>query len=891
VIADNSAHPSILAAANATNGASWFNGNDAVVLTKGATILDVIGQVGTDPGSQWGAGLISTQNHTLRRKSSVCQGDTNPADAFTPATEWDGYAVNTFDGLGSHTLSTICTYIHNIIYIHNIQGNSTTSPLNGTTKVTIQGIVTGDFQTSSALNGFYVQEEDSEVDNDPLTAEGIFVYNNTPVQIGDLVTVTGTVTEFYELTELNAVTNVTVISSNHPLPTAAIVNLPLPDAFYLERFEGMLVTLPQTLTVTDTYDLPKYGEIVVANGRLLQPTQVAKPGPAANILQVQNDLNQLVIDDGRAGNYRTPFAYNFTANHPVRIGSTVTNLTGVLHYDFGKYRVHPTNPVTFTDNLRPPVPNLNSSLTVASFNVLNYFTTLGNGTNCGPAANQDCRGANTASELTRQQQKLVAALSTMNADIVGLMELENNGTALHQLVTQLNNTMGAGTYHYLNTGILGSQVITTGLIYKPAKVSPVGPFATKLNGAFAINNRVPLAQTFLQNSTGGKFTVVVNHLKSKGSCPNNGADADQGDGQSCWNASRRQAAEELTAWLAKDPTGSGDTDFLIIGDLNSYAQEDPITVLKQQGYTNLVEQFLGSDAYSFVFFGQAGTLDYALASGNLVSQITGVAEWHINADEHYTLDYNQENWQNSPLVAKPANFFQADPYRSTDHDPLLIGLTLLPSNGSPPAEETSAKSPQTVATVFTPPLPQTSTVFVEIQGTGQGRVNSELGLACETSHCTPVLNDDTGTQCEADACSETVNTGTMVILTPQAAPGSVFTSWGGHEDCADGRLTMNGNKLCIAFFQAIHQLTVTIHGPGTVKSHDYLYQSTGIQCGDGGNQCNAAFSYGTTTFLQAVPAKDAIFVGWGGHCIGTRNPLAVTVQAELTCEAHFQNNY
>jgi len=130
-----------------------------------------------------------------------------------------------------------------------------------------------------------------------------------------------------------------------------------------------------------------------------------------------------------------------------------------------------------------------------------------------------------------------------------------------------------------------------------------------------------------------------------------------------------------------------------------------------------------------------------------------------------------------------------------------------------------------------------------------------------------------------------------VILPPQAAPGSVFTSWGGHEDCADGRLTMNGNKLCIAFFQAIHQLAVTIHGPGTVKSHDYLYQSTGIQCGNGDNQCSASFSYGTTTFLQAVPAKDTSFVGWGGHCAGTRNPLAVAVRAELTCEAHFQKNY
>jgi predicted extracellular nuclease len=104
VLAHSSADPAILAQADQTNGAGWFNGNDAVLLSKGAAndVVDAIGQVGLDPGAEWGTGLASTADNTLRRKSGIAAGDTNGADAFDPATEWDGFATNTFDGLGLH---------------------------------------------------------------------------------------------------------------------------------------------------------------------------------------------------------------------------------------------------------------------------------------------------------------------------------------------------------------------------------------------------------------------------------------------------------------------------------------------------------------------------------------------------------------------------------------------------------------------------------------------------------------------------------------------------------------------------------------------------------------------------------------------------------------------
>ena len=104
VLAQATADPAILAVADQTNGAGWFNGDDAVVLRRGVDVIDAIGQVGFDPGTEWGTGLTSTADNTLRRQASVIDGDPNGSDVFDPAAQWDGFATNTFDGLGSHTV-------------------------------------------------------------------------------------------------------------------------------------------------------------------------------------------------------------------------------------------------------------------------------------------------------------------------------------------------------------------------------------------------------------------------------------------------------------------------------------------------------------------------------------------------------------------------------------------------------------------------------------------------------------------------------------------------------------------------------------------------------------------------------------------------------------------
>jgi uncharacterized repeat protein (TIGR01451 family) len=599
--------------------------------------------------------------------------------------------------------------------INQVQSNTLTSPLSGT-QVTVRGIVVGDFETSAQLSGFYIQSEPALDDGDPSTSEGLFVFNgnNNTVSLGDLVVVTDTVRETFGQTRLG---NAPIILVCGPaaLPTPTDVTLPFSSPDAPEAFEGMRVRLPQNLTVTDNYNLGRFGQVTLsAGGRLQQPTQVVSPGVPAQTMQAANDLNRIILDDGTNQQNPDPviFARNgltLTAANTLRGGDTVSNVIGVMTYGWGgasaspdAYRVRPTGPVTFTAaNPRPTAPPaVGGSLRVASVNLLNYFNTFGAG-NCtlGVGGGQtDCRGADNAAEFTRQVSKTIPMLLGLNADVIGLMELENDGygpdSAIQDLVNRLNAATAPGTYAFINpdaalgvTNALGVDAIKVGFIYRPARVTPVGQTAVLTTGAFGLftltdnsqiqRNRPALAQSFQDNATGARFTAVVNHFKSKGSsCANNqspvGPDPDTGDGQGNCNLTRTAAAQQLAAWLATNPTGINDPDILILGDLNSYAKEDPITALKNAGYVNLAEDRLGLTSYSYSFQGQWGTLDYALASPSLNPQVTGIAKWHINADEPRVLDYNTEfknaNQQNY--------FFSPDPYRSSDHDVILVGLSL-----------------------------------------------------------------------------------------------------------------------------------------------------------------------------------------------------------------------
>lgn len=609
--------------------------------------------------------------------------------------------------------------------IYTIQGSGAATPLAGQV-VTTQGVVVGDFQgPSPALGGFYLQ--DPVGDGDPLTSDGLFVFNRgrTTVSLGRVVRVTGLAEEFHGQTQLRAtVMGAEIIDcgiTGTVEPTDIVLPFPTDEDSvpYLERYEGMLVRLPQTLYVTEHFQLGRFGQVVLSSGdRLYQPTQVAPPGAAALAVQQENDRNRIIIDDPLNDQNPDPILFGrggkpLSAANTLRGGDTVTGVVGVMTYTWAghpasgnAYRVRPVGalgggvPDFQPSNPRPvePAP-VGGRVRVATFNLLNYFTTFGRG-NCtagvggGPI---DCRGAETLTEFERQTAKTVAAILGLDADVLGLVELENDGygpeSAVVDLVARLNAATAPGTYAFIDvdaaTGqvdALGSDAIKVGLIYRPAVVTPVGQTAVLNTGPFGIfitqagtsqRNRPALAQSFEENASGARFTVVVNHFKSKGSsCATNvspvGPDPDLGDGQGNCNLTRTAAAEALVAWLATDPTGSGDPDVLIIGDLNAYAQEDPIAVITAAGYTDLLRAALGTATYSYVFDGQWGYLDYALASETLVPQVTGVTVWHINADEPNVLDYRTRFKSPAQIVS----LYAPDAYRASDHDPILVGLAL-----------------------------------------------------------------------------------------------------------------------------------------------------------------------------------------------------------------------
>ena len=604
----------------------------------------------------------------------------------------------------------VCVDDADLTLVSQIQGQGDVTPLAGQT-VTIEGVVVGDYQgPSPALRGIYVQEEDTDADADPLTSEGVFVFlgNNRVAELGDVVQVTGAVSEFQGQTQLSlgSCSNV-VATGTSGLVTPAAVSLPFPAPDYLERYEGMLVTLPQPLSVTEHFQLGRFGQVVVSSGdRLRQPTAVVDPGTAAGDLQAANNLNRLIVDDTRNNQNADPILFGrgglpLSASNTLRGGDTLTAATGVMTFTWAgnaasgnAYRLRPQ----FTGdtfefeavNHRPTsAPDVGGSATVASFNVLNYFVTLDVGTTpaCGPVGfKQECRGANTALELQRQRTKLLAALVELDADVIGLIELENSEDALGNpiepmadLVAGLDDILGAGSYDYVETGAVGTDAIKVGILYRPGNVVPVGDPAildSTVDPRFdADRNRPVVTQSFAEIATGEVFTVSVNHFKSKGSCPTTDPlldpDQDQGDGQGCWNANRTAAAEALRDWLASDPTGVGDTDHLLIGDLNSYGREDPIRVFADAGYVDLALR-TDPDTYSYVFDGQWGSLDYALASPSLAPQVTAAAPYPINADEPSVLDYNTEFKTAGQIVS----LFAPDEFRTSDHDPILVGLDL-----------------------------------------------------------------------------------------------------------------------------------------------------------------------------------------------------------------------
>ncbi|MGJ8681549.1 ExeM/NucH family extracellular endonuclease [Paraglaciecola sp.] len=685
-----------------TSSAASINGDDAIELFKDGTVVDVFGDIDTDgTGTAWDYmdGWAARKPNTgpdgtsFNLESWVLSGTNELDNQSTNDSATNPFPIGDYAGSGNgaggddggeEPTTSVGVCADPATLISAIQGNADVSPLVGETHV-VEAIVTGGYPN---FGGFFIQEEDVDMDADSQTSEGLFVaYAGTLPTAGSIVRVIGDVEEFFDKTQLTITEAPLTCGSDNA--TASALSLPFNTDTDIEALEGMLVSSTQELVVTNTYELLRYGQTTLSSKLLFQPTNVFTPGSQeAMDLQASNVLDQIILADDSTSQNPELIPYptgGLSAGNSLRLGDTVSTLTGVVDYSFGDYVILPTTVPTFVNtNERTSEPDLNKgNLTLASLNVLNYFNTLDiPGNVCGPS-NLGCRGAESVEEFTRQKAKTVAAIVAMDADILGLMEIENSGTgegsAIADLVAGINDVMGENSYAVVNTqGPVGTDAISVALIYKPAKVSLAGTLGV-LSSDNSISdaqgplfndgkNRPALVQKFALTENGEELAVSVNHLKSKGSSCGSGDD-DVTNGQGNCNLTRTRAAEALTAFIATD---FSDVPTIILGDLNAYAKEDPIAKIESAGYTNLVHYFGGDKAYSYSFNAQLGYLDHALANNKALAKVVDVTEWHINADEPVALDYNTNFKKDNHI----ADYYAPDVYRMSDHDPVLIALQL-----------------------------------------------------------------------------------------------------------------------------------------------------------------------------------------------------------------------
>lgn len=569
--------------------------------------------------------------------------------------------------------------------IYEIQGDGDESPLHTWPQVvvTTEGVVTVDVQLDEEWDGFFLQ--DAKGDKDDATSDGIFVYHKASwdydVNVGDHIRITAEVDEFRGETQLENVESLITCGEGSIKPARVKTR-----DFNVnpEQYEGMFVEFKGKLFVTDTFFTYRFGEVWVSDDDVVdQPTDVFPGGsladaPDMHSLAADNMQKSVILGSRLNDRVSPPF---MREGDTLRIGDRISKPSGAVKYSFSYKLINNPDPVFEPRNQRSSAPKVHGELVVASFNVLNYWTTLGG------------RGAENATQLDQQTAKLVAAITGMGADVVGLQEMENHPTSdpVVALVAALNSAEGDDVWSWVSGFDQNVYPIVNEIIYRNDRVIPVGDPMSLTDPAFDDfrrpgddpNDQVgrrPIAQAF--EFEGKTFSVVVNHFKSKSSSAATGDDADQGDGQSAYNARRVMQAQAVLGWIDDVAAAYGDEDVLVVGDLNAYLREDPILEL-ESGLHNLVSRHV-KDPYSYQFFASfaapfigRGTLDHAFSTPEMNKQIRDVEVWHINADEPCWVRYYDTRSSCFDRGGLPdPGVLAPGPYGSSDHDPVLIGLDL-----------------------------------------------------------------------------------------------------------------------------------------------------------------------------------------------------------------------
>lgn len=417
------------------------------------------------------------------------------------------------------------------------------------------------------------------------------------------------------------------------------------------KYDGKLVELNQKLYVTNIGNWNKYGEITLSSKRLMSPTDVALPGSADYFAIIEeNELDQLILSDGSDKQYPNPRPWGNGKGY-IRTGAYTMKVVGRFSIEDYGYTITPTEEPIFEVNDRPTeIVGLGDyNVKVCSFNLQIYIATQWDG-DYGPAS---------ATEAEKQHKKIVKALAAIDADIFGLVEVQQGQVALEKLANALNELNPSARYTYINdgTGVNGTYT-KAGYLYKASKVRPIRQLQSNDTG---VKNRKK-GQGFEVLATGEKFVYMINHFKAK-SGKGSGDNADQGDGQGTYNGDRVREATAVLTFAKSCASYFGDDDILVMGDLNAYSMEDPIRKFTDAGYVHLIKQHSTDDGYSYQYRGTVGCLDYALANESLEAQVTGCRVMHINADE-------------SSIFAYDGSAYSDNMYRSSDHDPVVVGLKL-----------------------------------------------------------------------------------------------------------------------------------------------------------------------------------------------------------------------
>ncbi|MFD3305863.1 ExeM/NucH family extracellular endonuclease [Alteromonas macleodii] len=706
-----------------------INGDDAIELFKDGSVIDTFGDINTDgSGTTWeyldgwayrtsgqtaNGGSFEASNWTYSGVDAL-DGSTTNTDAATPfpagtfTTEGGGDVVEVPEEPAVEL--GICGA--DATLISAIQGSESSSAEVGN-NVIIEAIVTG-----TRAGGFFVQEEASDYDADDATSEGLFVEGSVDVETGNQVRLYGEVEENYGMTTLAMDSDVAALDCGTADAVAA-VELSMPYELDLETVEGMVVSVTDA-TVTSTNNLWRFGEIVVSDTIKRQPSDVAAPlSEAYTAAEEASETSLLTIEDNRSSQYPDALNYfpTFSYANAIRIGDSVS-AAGPLNYSFGTYRINPSDVIEVTSSREVNPVVTEGNLSIATFNVLNYFNGEVDANGDVTFDYDENRGADDEVAFELQQGRIVEAIVNLNADVVGLMEIENDGfgedSAIQSLVSAINAELGeTEQYSFIATSDgseIGTDAITVGLLYKATVVTPendamvVAMPEQQIDEDSLARMRPSLLQSFVHTESSKSFLVAVNHFKSKGSqCAEDVAEAPseittiQG---SC-NALRVSAAITLGNALSDESLPERK---VILGDLNAYSAEDPVAVLtdytpESRGYTittavntgmdegssvdvessfgyhNLAEEF-DAEGFSYWFYGteQVGSLDHVLASEAMLADAIDGAHWNINSVEAYQLQYDQalRYYPDEDGYA----FTDVGPFRSSDHDPFIATFDL-----------------------------------------------------------------------------------------------------------------------------------------------------------------------------------------------------------------------